>query len=103
MEITNVAGSIQVKSDPADVSPEYIKVSKITNISCVFVDLAAITDPQANSIQATYPFPVIAKVLIELQHDRKFEFDVQDVTNQGTWLATEAGLGVAKADINAFT
>ena len=101
MEILLVGNSIQIKPAPGG-QPEFIPVANITNVAGIFVDLTAITDPVASDLINANKFEKLAQITIHIVGRTKFIFNLQDVTNQGTWAATQAGLNIALTDINAF-
>lgn len=95
LEILLVGSSIAVRpvDSPNDKPYEYYPVSTIHSITSLL-----------NSTPAdTYPYAVQAMVML-VSKDRHeiIRFDVQDVSNQATWLATEAGLMAAVTDINSW-
>ena len=78
--------------------PEFIPVSRIEHVGGVHNILTGDT----GELQVTYPFDVMKVVNIHLDNDHKFNFDIEQVTNQPTWTPDQAGLNQALIDINAF-
>lgn len=89
---------IKVTADPAGVNNvETLIKANIINITPVFQII-----PLEHPLQQVYEFPTMTKVVIEFNDGKKFDMELQKVTNQPAWnLGTQAALNQAITDIQA--
>lgn len=96
IEISLVGSSIALRpvDSPNNKPYEYYPISGIQSVTSVL----------NTSPTDTYPYAEQAVVTINFINPNRtpLKFDVQDVSNHGTWLATEAGLMTAVTEINSW-
>lgn len=97
--IANLGNNIVITETANVNNTAYYSTDDVVSVESDFIDFAGAGDPAAASWQAAYPYGVMLQITIVLKEDRNIKFDIQQVTNQPTWLTSEAGLAVAKADI----
>lgn len=79
----------------SDTLTEYVRKENIANVSTFSATgLRAKTGAARDEVYI---------VTIEMNNGSRVSFDVQDVSNQVTWLASDAGLVVAAGDISQAT
>lgn len=72
-----------------------------TSTTTATTDTAVIANVPSN--EWIYPHPTMTIITLELENEKKFDIELQDVTNQATWnLGTLAALQQAVADIRAW-
>lgn len=97
-EILKVGASLAIRPTIGVNTPfEYFPLSMIKGVTGRFE-----ANFKANGFQ--YRFADMAKVTIDFNDHswQSLEFDVQDISNQATWLGTEVGVAQAVEDINSW-
>lgn len=61
-----------------------------------------VQEQSAVSDGETYAYDQAFRVYVNLDEGRTFDFDIQQVTGRATWVATQAGLAIAVADIESW-
>jgi hypothetical protein len=104
VDITSNPDTIIVTAEPvASNVPESFPIAHILQVTPVFYDYQATTDPAKDSQQATYPYPTKTVLVIESHDDKKLSLELQSITNQPTWSGgTLADLQQAASDINTL-
>jgi|SRR3990172_7435680 len=78
---------------PQGADRDYIQKSNIKSIGGIF----------SASPGATYKYPILTRVTINMIDGSSFDFEAQDVQNQITWnTGTQTGLNQALSDLNGW-
>lgn len=105
MTIAVVNGSIAIQYTYNGVAKqfEYYPICSVKGIVSTPAEDIALRSVTTNQRKSDYHHDSVLEVGLYLEGPKNLlRFDIQDVTNQPTWLPTEAGLAIAVADINAW-
>lgn len=96
------ANGLEITREPvANNVTEFIPYSHITGVVPLKINTKA-QSPAAEQYGWKYRFPQMVIVDIKIADGTNFAFDLQEITNQATWTANQAGQAQCVADITAL-